>query len=526
MPQKGGSLHAPVGPPQVRLSPPRRAAPALLLTMVLAIATTGLVYELVMAAVASYVLGDSVRQFSTIIGLYLSALGAGAYLSRYIDRALELRFIDVELAAALVGGLSAPLLFAAFSVTAAFQAALYATVLSVGVLVGLELPLLMRILRQDLNFKDLVAKALTFDYAGALLGSLGFSLILMPYLGLVRTSLACGFVNALVAFFSTWALCPSVEDEGAFRAARWRALVVVALLLTAFTGSEHLTAFCEQHVFGKVSAAIQSPYQRIVLTEEGEETAMFLNGALQFSSKDERRYHEALVHPAMGASVRRDQVLIAGGGDGLAARETLRWRDVQRVTLVDLDAKVTELAASNPALRRLNDGALDDPRLHIVHADAMQWLATTKQSFDVAILDFPDPSNYALGKLYSRRMYRLIRQRLNPGASLAVQATSPHATRRAYWCIVATLESEGFVVSPYRAFVPAFGEWGFALARLSNTDSNPTVLPSAGLSYLSPQIAASLHVFARDTSRSAVMPQTLEGQQLVSYYLEAHRAFR
>src|SRR5687768_17678917 len=156
--------------------------------MVLVIATAGLVYELVMAAVASYVLGDSVKQFSIVIGVYLSALGLGAYLSRFVTSRLALTFVDVELSAALLGGLSAPGLFLAFSFTNAFRLVLYSIVLLVGVLVGLELPLLIRILRQRLAFEELIAKALTYDYAGALIGSLAFSLLLVPTIGLVHTS--------------------------------------------------------------------------------------------------------------------------------------------------------------------------------------------------------------------------------------------------------------------------------------------------------------------------------------------------
>src|SRR5690606_22559731 len=172
-------------PPGGDGAPPTVNAPAIL-GMVLVIATAGLVYELVIAAVASYVLGDSIRQFSLIIGVYLSALGLGAYLSRSIETRLALSFIDVELGAALIGGFSAPLLLLVFSFSSAFQVVLYSVVVLVGVLVGLELPLLIRILERDFEFKDLIAKALTFDYAGALLGSLAFSLLLVPKLGLAR----------------------------------------------------------------------------------------------------------------------------------------------------------------------------------------------------------------------------------------------------------------------------------------------------------------------------------------------------
>ena len=162
---------------------------------VLVIATCGLVYELVAGAVASYILGDSVTQFSICIGVYLSAMGAGSWLSGFIERSPARTFIDVELGVALLGGFSAPLLFMSFARLSYFQPILYLLVFSIGALVGLELPLLMRILKEELDFKDLVSKALTFDYIGALAGSLMFPLLLVPKLGLVRTSLAFGILN-------------------------------------------------------------------------------------------------------------------------------------------------------------------------------------------------------------------------------------------------------------------------------------------------------------------------------------------
>src|SRR4249920_2774125 len=128
-----------------------RGTRLLLLTSVFVIATCGLVYELIVGTLASYLLGDSVTQFSTVIGVYLFALGVGAWVSRYFERNLAARFIEVELAVALVGGISAPFLFFTFSEGASFRVTLYGTVLIVGTLVGLEIPLLMRILKDSLD---------------------------------------------------------------------------------------------------------------------------------------------------------------------------------------------------------------------------------------------------------------------------------------------------------------------------------------------------------------------------------------
>ncbi|HEY2406768.1 MAG TPA: polyamine aminopropyltransferase, partial [Polyangiaceae bacterium] len=425
----------------VTSTPPARARPTVLLVMVLVIATTGLIYELTMAAVASYLLGDSVREFSLVIGAYLSALGLGAYLSRYVDSTLARAFIDVELGAALCGGLSAPALFLAHAVSSSFSLVLYVCVALVGILVGLELPLLMRMLERRVEFKELVSRALSYDYAGALLGSLAFSFWLVPKLGLVHGSLACGLLNATVGLVASYALSePDTARE--LEKARVRALLVLAILVVALFEAHRVLEFSDHASYpGRVLFARQSPYQRIVLSDSNGNLSLHLNGHLQFSSADEARYHEALVHPALALGARHAQVLIGGGGDGLAARELLKWPDVGSITLVDLDAEVTNLARSSPELSALNRHALADPRVHILNQDALRFLEQSERAFDVELFDFPDPSNYAVGKLYSTAFYRAARARLSPGGVMVVQATSPLFARAAFWCVATTLEA-------------------------------------------------------------------------------------
>ncbi len=474
-----------------------------------------------MAAVASYLLGDSVTQFSTIIGVYLSALGGGAYLSRFVDKRLALTFVDVELGAALVGGLSAPALFLAFSYTESFRFILYGFVVGVGLLVGLELPLLIRILRQQVEFKELIAKALTFDYAGALAGSLAFSFLLVPYLGLIHTSLLSGLLNSSVALASTWLLPADDETEkGGLAAGRARAVVVTLLLLVTLAMGGRITDLAEAGVYSDpVIYAEQSNYQRIVLTRRGDNLRLHLNGNLQFSSKDEHRYHEALVHPALATAASRRSVFIGGGGDGLGAREVLEWADVEKVTLVDLDPAITMLARRHDELRALNAGSLDDPRVEVVNSDAFVWLANAEQKFDVVILDFPDPSNYSLGKLYSRRFYKSVRDHLETGGALVVQSTSPLFARRAFWCVVETIESVGFHTRPYHTFVPSFSEWGYVLAKLEPFEEPRRVPP--GLRFLDEKTMSAMFRFSADMTRVPAEVNRLDNQAIVSYYLRA-----
>jgi spermidine synthase len=482
---------------------------------VLIVATCGLVYELLVATLASYVLGDSVTQFSLIIGIYLSALGVGAWLSRFVEQGIARRFVEVELAVALLGGASAPLLFLSFARLSYFHVILYGIVFGIGVLVGLELPLLMRILKDNLDFKELVSRVLTFDYIGALVGSVLFPILLVPKLGLVRTSLVFGLMNAGVGLWGTWQFRPLILGEVV--GLRARAVAVMVLLIIGAVKANTLTTLAEDGVFAdEIIYTKTTQYQRIVITRGRAGFQLFLNGALQFSSADEYRYHESLVHPAMIAAGAPRRVLVMGGGDGLALREILKYESVESATLVDLDPDMTHLSGRFPPLAALNNHSFEDSRVHVINKDAMIWLEEPSQPFDVAIVDFPDPNSYALGKLYTTRFYKLLKQHLGPGAAVSVQSTSPLFARNSYWCIVKTIEAAGYAVKPYQTAVPSFGVWGFALARLQPFEQ-PEHAP-AGLRFLDDQAMASLFLMPTDLGPVPVDINRLDNQVLVRYY--------
>jgi len=497
---------------------PRRYVSPVLLASVFVIATSGLVYELIAGTMASYVLGDSVMQFSLIIGLYLFAMGVGSYLSRLVERRLLERFVDIELGIALVGGASAPLLFAVYTSWGAFRFALYAIVLLVGTLVGLEIPLLIRLLKFSLDLKDLVARVLSLDYIGALAASLIFPLVLLPNIGIHHTSLAFGVLNAAVALVATFLL--PVEHR-----ARWRlraqCLLVMLGLVVGMVLVERQVRQAETVFYGApIIYAEQSPYQRVVLTRSDRTTRLFLNGQLQFSSDDEHRYHEAMVHPAVAAMGRPPRrVLILGGGDGLAAREVLRYDSVERILLVDLDNAVTELFRSVPAAVELNAGALGDPRVEIRNEDAYRYLEKAQESFDLAIVDFPDPSNYALGKLYTLTFYHRLRERVGVRGVAVVQASSPYYARQAFWTVATTMQAADFVVLPLHVYVPSFGEWGFLLGGADGLARPSRLLLAPGeLAFLDDATLDDLFEFPRDMARVDASVNRLSDQQLVPIY--------
>lgn len=487
------------------------------------IATCGLVYELVAGALASYLLGNGVTQWSLIIGTYLSAMGVGSLLSKAIDRSLLARFVEIELAVALVGGFEASLLFAGFVYSESFQVMLYVLVAIIGTLVGLELPLLIRILERETTLKDLIARVLFLDYIGALAASVAFPLLLLPRLGLIRTCLVFGLLNAVVALWTTF-----LFDAERPVVLRLRAMCVATLLILAggLGGAGGLETRLEADLFADPVVFREiTPYQRMVVTHRDGDTRLFLDGALQFSSVDEYRYHEALVHPALTSVVVPRRVLVLGGGDGLAVREVLRHDGVEQVVLVDLDPAMTRVFSEREGLASINDHSLSDPRVQVVNDDAFAWLADDAAGqFDAVIIDFPDPNNYGLGKLYTNHFYRLLVPRLAPGAAVAIQSTSPLWSPRAYWCIVRTLEHEGFETRPYHAYVPSFGEWGFVLAsRETLPDFRP--LPQ-GLRFLDKHTRDGLFHFPPDIDRLDGPVNRLDNQALVRLYEQDWRTLQ
>ena len=496
-----------------------------LLASVFVLAACGLVYELAAGTLASYLLGDSILQFSTVIGTYLFAMGVGSYLSRFFERQLIAHFLRIELLVGLVGGLMPAALFALQSLAApSFRFALYSMVLLVGILVGLEIPLVMRILKQQLRgsgaerqgLKNLVSQVLTFDYLGALAVSIAFPLLLVPQLGLIRTGVFFGLLNAAVAVWALWLFRGQLRQLSAHALS---CALVVAALLAALVAADRITTWAEDRFYAdSVLYSETSAYQRVVVTSSKQGVRLFLNGNLQFHSRDEYRYHEALVHPAMAAHGAPRQVLVLGGGDGMAVREILKYPSVENVTLVELDPHMTQLFSTQPLLRQLNADSLLSPKLRIVNADAFAWLEQNAGSFDVIVVDFPDPTNFSIGKLYTSSFYHLLDQHLNASGYAVVQTTSPLIARKSFWTVATTIEAAGLTTMPYHAHVPSFGEWGFMLAS-RRPYKLPGVLPS-GLRFLSVADLPTLFNFPLDMARVPTEVNRLSNQVLVQTFEE------
>ena len=294
-------------------------------------------------------------------------------------------------------------------------------------------------------------------------------------------------------------------------------------------------------------------YQHIVMTAATDPTdyRLFINGNLQFSSRDEHIYHEMLVHPALTLAEKNERVLMLGGGDGLALREVLKQSTVREVTLVDIDPEMIELARSHPTLSELNERAFEDARVeasyldlvapsgidapvyeysgvvndglsagieeaarvsvYTVDADRLVDLLPADQ--DVVLIDLPDPNSVELTKLYSLEFYLKLRRLLSDGAMLAIQATSPYHAKESFLCIRRTLEAAGYTTLPYHDDVPSFGDWGWILAWEKDPESRDVAgaiarlegfgLPADDLRYLTPERFRASLVFGKGGLKSA-----------------------
>lgn len=492
---------------------------AVLVISVFVAGLCSIVYELLIGTISSYFLGDSVRQFSITIGLFMAAMGLGSYFARNLGERVLGQFVAVEIGLGIIGGLSAPVLYYAYAFTDLYYPVMVLFIVAIGVLTGLEVPMLVLAMQRHFSLQKNISNILALDYFGALAATLLFPFVLLPSLGTFRSAVSVGAINLVVAFLVLrvfWDRIPRVRA----RVLRGTIGAAIVVMVVGFVFSAQLLQPWHGAVYeDRVVFVEQSPYQRIVLTRGRDDLRMFLDGNLQFSSIDEYRYHEALVHLPISLAGEEEQVLVLGGGDGLAVREVLKHHGVSRVTLVDLDPAVTRIAREHPMVRQLNGDALADPRVRLVHEDAFVFLEENEQLWDVIIADLPDPNNPSLARLYSREFYGLIGRRLARSGVFVTQATSPFFAREAFWCIEETIRASGLRTLPYHAYVPSFGDWGFVMGAHVGLDPQ-RVRVTVPTRFLDERTARGLFTFERDLRSGPTGPSTLDQPLVLGYYLE------
>lgn len=489
----------------------------ILLFSVFILSLCGIIYELVLGSLASYLLGNPVMQYSITIGVFLSSMGLGSYVSRYVEKDLIRTFVRIEILLGLAGGLSVVLLNYLFSFSESFYALHIFFLVVIGTLVGLEIPLLTRILKSYGSLKEIISNVLSFDYIGGLAGSLFFPLLLFPFLGRFLTSLVVGMVNIAVAFVIILLI-----DYGSRKKDLFFAAVSLFLLLSLAINSDWLNAIIQKKMFyDDIVFTERTRYQEIVLTRNGDDFRLYLDGSLQFSSSDEYRYHEMLVHPALTANPEAQSALVLGGGDGLAVREILKVSSIKKVVLVELDARMISLAMNNSTLSYINRGALRNNRVHVITGDAHDFLRSNTFGYDVIIADFPDPHDETVSKLYTVEFFMLVKKSMSKNGVFITQSTSPLFAREAFWCINRTLKKVFNTVRPYHVFIPAFGDWGFNMASSGKVFADDS--EAEELKYYNKEIFNAAEIFPPDSGEIYTEINTFNKPVLYRYYLKGWR---
>lgn len=443
--------------------------------------------------------------------------------------------MGIEIVLGTIGGLSSFILYLSYSLTENYYLLAFLQIAILGTLIGLEIPLVARIINQYSTLKDTFADIFSFDYIGALLASVLFPLVLLPYMGIMRTSFLIGLLNLGVAIFNIQFFEKELTNS---KGKKLVTLVLIGVLVAGFGYSFQISTFFEQFIYqDNIILSKQSPYQKIVVTEWNDDKRLFLNGSLQFSTTDEYRYHESLVHLPMALTQNREKILILGGGDGLAVKEILRYKDIGHIDLVDLDAEVTDLAKNNPVFTALNKNSLNNEKVKIFNQDAFNFIKQTNNRYSLIIIDLPDPHDTSLGKLYSKEFYEMVKKCLSADGLMITQSTSPYFAKKTFWCIESTLAEVFESVVPYTAYVPTFGQWGFVIASQNlgvNTQEQfiekiqnriQSEIGFDNLLFLTPEVVKSLFHFPKDLQKIEVEINTLDTQVIIQYYEESLKSW-
>lgn len=476
-----------------------------------------IIYELLIGTTSSYFLGDSIKHFSLTVGVYMAAMGVGSYLSRYVNDKVIEAFIFVEIILAFFGGISVPILYLLFSLDSGYMIGMILCLAIIGILTGFEIPLLSRILSTQYSLRENLSNVLSLDYVGALIATLCFPFLILPFIGIFKTSLVFGLINLGVGVLNIIFLKSKIQHSQ-----KWflkLSLITVALFLgLMLLFSNVLLASWEQGLYSdRIIDVKQSQYQKIVLTKHKDDLRLFLDGNLQFSSIDEYRYHEVIVHVPLSLIDNPKRILILGGGDGLAARELLKYPQIESILIVDLDKAVSDICTQNAQIRALNQSSLTHPKVTLRHDDAFGFIRNNKDKYDLIIADLPDPNNTALARLYSKEFYHWVNDRLTNDGLFITQASSPIFSRSAFWCVNKTVRAGGFPNTfPFHVYVPSFGDWGFVMAG-NKKQLTPQTLPP-DLKFLNKEIYASLFQFATDETEDNVAISSLDRPLISKYY--------
>lgn len=492
---------------------------AILLFCVFVVGFCTIVYELLIGSISSYFIGDSITQFSITIGLTMTAMGIGTLISRFVTKNLIYWFIVIELLIAVIGGLSVPILYFIYSIQFFYYPIMCILIIVIGTLIGLEIPLLTRIMEEYFKLKENISNVLSLDYLGAFFASLAFPFILLPLLGIFNTSLSTGLLNLLIGILAfAWFKNKLTLKRRAML--KLQGIFIFVLLIGCFLFSKEISMYLENSMYDdRVIFSKQTKYQKLIITKNKADIRLFIDGNVQFSSIDEYRYHEPLIHIPMGLVNHHENILVLGGGDGLAARELLKYDDIKNITIVDLDKEMTDLAVKNTVMANLSENSFKNPKVNIINDDAFKFLENANEYYDVIIIDLPDPNNSSLARLYSKEFYKVVHKKLAKNGIAVTQATSPFFSPEAFWCIKESMLSAGFkYVKPYHSYVPSFGDWGFMLASHNPIDEF-SIKINIPTKYIENNKLSDFFYIPKDIWRDNIKPSTLDKPEILGYYL-------
>lgn len=504
---------------------------AVLKAAIFATGFSGIVAEYQLSTLATYFLGDSIIQWTLIVSTMLFTMGLGSRISKRFKKHLIEKFLLLEFSLSVVVAFAPLLVYTLSAYTSSIGVFIYGFCMFIGMLIGMEIPLVMRINDEYEELRINISGVLENDYYGSLLGGVFFAFIGLPIMGLTYTPFFLGIVNFIVACVVLFFLRQRVRKT---RTPIFHILALGILVLISMGSyfSAPIIAYGEQLKYrDKVVYAEQSKYQRIVVTQWKNDYWLFLNGNQQLSTLDELMYHEPLVHPAMTLHPMPQNILILGGGDGCAAREVLKYPSVQSIKLIDLDPAVTRLGIEHPIFVSLNEGAMTHPKVEVINADAYQYLMEDRTFYDIIIIDLPDPRTVELGRLYSSEFYRTCYKHLRNEGILVTQAGSPYFATQAFLCIQETIKDAGFQTAALHNQVLTLGEWGWILGIKSDRLHHPTQAlralhfdktPTQWINHEAMQLITSFGKGIYPGTRDHVRVNRIHDPVLYKYYLKGN----
>lgn len=433
---------------------------------------SGIVAEYILSTLATYFLGDSVLQWTMIMSIMMFSMGLGSRISRSIKTNLLEKFIFIEFTLSFLVCFSSLAAYTISAWSSLTGVAIYGLSILIGLMIGMEIPLVIRLNTEFQVLRVNISSVLENDYYGSLAGGIFFAFVGLPYLGLTYTPIVLGLVNFSVAIGLLIILWHKIEVKIRIRIAAVATLLSF-VLVSAFFFAQPIIRFGEQKKYkDKVVYTEQSKYQKIVITQWKNDYWLFINGNQQLSTFDEEMYHEPLVHPALSLTKTPYNILILGGGDGCAVREILKYPEVQKIILVDLDPAMTNLGKNNEIMTRINENAFDNEKVSVINTDGYNYIESTDEMFDVIIVDLPDPKTIEISRLYSYEFYSKCYKHLRKYGVIVTQAGSPYFASKAYSCINKTMAKAGFTTLPMHNQVVTLGEWGWILGAKNISSQN------------------------------------------------------